>query len=153
MSQNELAQHLQITQSFLSAIENGKSPLPTEKEAKILEIFSLRDLSGYTADGAPAEKPKESADMSDGDLINQLLNRFNNPQQAKEADAKILACKGRISELEQRNSNLLDHAESLLARNDELSARNDELRSLVDKLREEIYRLRLIIASNGLDVK
>ena len=32
MSQGELASQLQITQSFLSAIENGKSPLPIEKE-------------------------------------------------------------------------------------------------------------------------
>ena len=149
MSQNELAQHLQITQSFLSAIENGKSPLPTEKEARILEIFSLHDLSGYTAE-SNNDKPKSIADMSEGDLIRQLLNRFYSQTQVKETDARVQQCADRIAELEQRNASIMAHADNILQRNERLNQRNDELRLQIDQLRDEIFRLRGILADNNI---
>lgn len=152
MSQNELAQHLQITQSFLSAIENGKSPLPTEKEARILEIFSLHDLSGYTSDSI-SEKQKSIADMSEGDLIRQLLNRFYSQTQVKEVDARVQQCNDRIKELEQRNSDIMRHADNILQRNERLNQRNDELRAQVDELRDENFRLRRLLAEYHPDIK
>lgn len=150
MSQNELAQHLQITQSFLSAIENGKSPLPTEKEARILEIFSLHDLSGYTAEPAAEGQSKNIAEMSESDLIRQLLNRFHSQTQNKETETRVQVCNERISELEQCNSALLMHTDNLLQRNEKLSVKNDELRTQVDSLRDEIFRLKSLLSKNKI---
>ena len=77
MSQNELANLLQMTQSFLSAIENGKSPLPVEKEDRLCEIFGLQNLNDYIVDAKGGEGDKKIAELTDSDLFNQLLNRFH----------------------------------------------------------------------------
>lgn len=80
MSQNDLAQKLQITQSFLSAIENGKSPLPPEKEARIAEIFGLGSLDDYLIDSRqPEALTKNLEEMSDSEIFGQLLNRSRRP--------------------------------------------------------------------------
>lgn len=145
MSQGELAQQLQITQSFLSAIENGKSPLPPEKESRILEIFSLDDPSIYmTETPSQAETgPRPLEDMSEGDLIGQLLNRFHEQAHRKDGmTAHHHEHHDRIAALEEANAALLRHIDSLLERNDRLAADNDALRRRADHLQEEIFRLK-----------
>ncbi len=144
MSQNELAQQLQITQSFLSAIENGKSPLPTEKEERIREIFSLPDLKQYTTETlSPAEAARHLAEMTDSDLFNQLLQRFHS--QAHNRDHHE-----RISNLEEQNSSLLSRIDKMMERNDALASKNDELRNDIDTLRSEIYRLKSLLIENNI---
>lgn len=150
MSQNELAQHLQITQSFLSAIENGKSPLPVEKEEKLLEIFNLKDLSAYTVDYIqPAENTKKVTDMSDSDLFNQLLNRFHQQAHSREESHHHHDHHDRISHLEETMATLLAHNDRLMGRNETLADYNDTLRKEIDSLRDEIYRLKSLLISNN----
>ena len=145
MSQSELARGLQINQSFLSAIENGRSPLPLEKEEMLMQIFGLDTLEDYVVD----EVPRAVADLTEGDLIKQLLSRFH--AQAHSADnadhhrahhERIDALEQQLAAMIERLDFLLRHNETHSARNDALSARCDELRDEVDRLRRENAALR-----------
>lgn len=152
MSQSELAQQLQITQSFLSAIENGKSPLPPEKEARIMELFSMPDLSAYTAEAPAQGAAKSVADLTEAELIKQLLTRFHEHAHSKDSEAHHHDHHERIETLEASNNSLLARNDALLARNEKLAAKNDELRDEIDRLRDEIYRLRTQeISGSGLE--
>lgn len=147
MSQSELARHLQITQSFLSAIENGKSPLPPEKESRLLEILSPEDLDRYRIETAAAgqrEKPgKGIGDMSEGDLIGRLLNKFHEQAHRQDASAEHHhEHHHRIEMLEETNAALLRRIDSLMERNDRLAADNDALRRRIDTLQEELLAKR-----------
>ena len=50
VTQKALADILNINQSFLSNIENGRSPLPPDKREKILETFNITHPEEYTID-------------------------------------------------------------------------------------------------------
>ena len=96
MSQRELASLLQVRPSFLSAIENGRSRLPEEKQEKIKEIFALDSLEEYmiddladvvvpphthvpphSHDGDASIPPHiHSSPSTQSDAITQLLNHF-----------------------------------------------------------------------------
>ena len=141
MSQNELAKNLQITQSFLSAIENGKSPLPPEKEEKILEIFGLQSLEDYAV-GREGNADARMSEMTDSDLFNQLLQRFHQQAHSKEDSHHHHDHHGQIEELRQKVNLLFERNDKLMERNDTLAEANDRLRSENDRLREEIDRLR-----------
>lgn len=158
MSQSDLAQMLQITQSFLSAIENGKSPLPPEKEARIAEIFGLKNLDNYMIESRPGESlQKNLEEMSGGEIFGQLLNRLHDQAHKKNGDAEhhhehhehIAHLESRnatisqhIDTLASRNYELLQIVNNLLKRNDELLQRIDSLASANDRLRDEIDSLR-----------
>ena len=138
MSQSELAQHLQINQSFLSAIENGRSPLPVEKEEMLCRIFGLDSLEDYTVD----EAPKLSTEMTESDLIKQLLNRFHAQAHSEESAHHHRAHHERIDALEHQLAAMIDRLDFLLRHNEALAARCDELSEEAERLRRENYALR-----------
>lgn len=152
MSQNELARRLQITQSFLSAIENGKSPLPPEKEEKIIEIFDLENLEAYrNENGSNSLSAGKFSDMTDSDLFNQLLQRFHQQAHSREDNHHHHEHHNRIEQLQhqverlfERNDSLMERNDSLAAANDRLREENDRLRSEIDVLRSEIFSLKKI---------
>lgn len=152
MSQNELANHLQMTQSFLSAIENGKSPLPVEKEEKLREIFHLHDLNDYIMDKRSEESEKRLTEMTDSDLFNQLLSRFHKQAHSDESEhhhhdhhAHIEELRNKLDDMFSRNDSLMQRNESLSVDNDRLRGEIDEYRKEIDRLREENYSLRVKI--------
>lgn len=143
MSQSELANLLQMTQSFLSAIENGKSPLPIEKEGRLCEIFSLPNLNDYAIDRkSEGDEKKSLTKMTDSDLFNQLLNRFHKQAHSEESEHHHHDHHQKIEELQQKIDILFTRNDALMLRNDNLSADNDKLRSEIDSYRMEIERLR-----------
>lgn len=142
MSQSELANLLQITQSFLSAIENGKSPLPLEKEDKLCEIFGINDLTPYILDKPGDQDSKKLGEMTDSDLFNQLLSRFHKQAHSEESEHHHHDHHQRIDELRQRVDDLMSRVDTLMIRNDKLSEDNDRLRSEIDTYRREIEQLR-----------
>lgn len=152
MSQSELARLLQVTQSFLSAIENGKSPLPPEKEGKLLEIFGLNDLSEYTVDVAanPDNSVKKLDDLTDSDLFNQLMSRFHQQAHSREDSHNHRGHHRRIEQLEETLASMMIRNDNLMERNDKLSADNDALRQEVDNLRQELFRLKSILVSHNI---
>lgn len=142
MSQNELANLLQMTQSFLSAIENGKSPLPIEKEDRLCEIFGLNNLNDYVADKRPESSQKNFTDMTDSDLFNQLLSRFHKQAHSEESEHHHHDHHQRIDELQQKIDSLFARNDALMQRNDRLNEDNDRLRAEIDSYRREIENLR-----------
>lgn len=142
MSQSELANLLQITQSFLSAIENGKSPLPMEKEEKVCEVFGIDNLNKYVIENRFEVEDKKLTEMTDSDLFNQLLSRFHKQAHSSESEHHHHDHHQRIDELSQQVELLFARNDSLMTRNDSLSADNDRLRSEIDNYRREIDRLR-----------
>ena len=149
MSQGELAGLLQITQSFLSAIENGKSPLPVEKEEKLCEIFGLSDLRPYEIENKSENDDKKLTEMTDSDLFNQLLSRFHKQAHSAESEhhhhdhhKHIDDLEDKVEELEEKINILYARNEALMHRNDNLSITNDKLRAEIDGYRNEIEKLR-----------
>lgn len=142
MSQSELANLLQMTQSFLSAIENGKSPLPIEKEERLCEIFGLKDLKEYALDKRTDADERKLTDLTDSDLFNQLLNRFHKQAHSSESEHHHHDHHQKIEELEQQIDILFSRNDALMLRNDNLSVDNDQLRAEIDKYRAEIEDLR-----------
>lgn len=142
MSQSELANLLQMTQSFLSAIENGKSPLPIEKEERLCEIFGLDNLAGYVVDKKNELEEKKLTDMTDSDLFNQLLSRFHRQAHSEEEEHHHNDHHQHIEDLQQKLDGMFIRNDALMARNDRLSADNDKLRTEIDNYRTEIEKLR-----------
>lgn len=157
MNQGELARELQVTQSFLSAIENGKSPLPPEKESRLLEIFGLDNLDDYIIDDPVSpDVSRKMSDMTDSDLFNQLLQRFHQQAHSKEGHhhhhdhhERIDSLQIQVEKLFERNENLMarndrlaESCDNLRSDNDRLRKENDALRATADRLREEIDNLR-----------
>ena len=142
MSQSELANLLQMTQSFLSAIENGKSPLPIEKEERLCEVFGLSDLNEYLIDKKWDSSEKKLTDMTDSDLFNQLLSRFHRQAHSEEIEHHHKDHHQKIEELEQKIDVLFKRIDALMLRNDNLSEDNDRLRAEIDAYRLEIEKLR-----------
>ena len=142
MSQGELANLLQITQSFLSAIENGRSPLPIEKEERLREIFNLRDLKGYTLSRKQEAEQKMLNDMTDSDLFNQLLSRFHKQAHSSEDAHHHNEHHERINDLQNKFDLIFKRYEILAERNDLLWEENNRLRTQIDDYRQTIDRLR-----------
>lgn len=143
MSQSELANLLQMTQSFLSAIENGRSPLPIEKEEKLIEIFHLPNLNDYVIDKkGDFEDKKSLTEMTDSDLFNQLLNRFHKQAHSEESEHHHQNHHQKIDELQQKVDLLFTRNDALMLRNDNLITDNDKLRAEIDTYRAEIEKLR-----------
>lgn len=142
MSQSELANRLQITQSFLSAIENGKSPLPIEKEEMLIGIFGLSNLNDYILDTKPNHLEPKLTEMTDSDLFNQLLSRFHKQAHSAESEHHHHDHHQKIEELEQRLDTMFHRLDAMMQRNDSLSSDNDTLRRQLDEARKQIEELR-----------
>lgn len=142
MSQSELASLLQMTQSFLSAIENGKSPLPIEKEERLCEIFGIENLNEYVMERKGEGNERNLTEMTDSDLFNQLLNRFHKQAHSAESEHHHHDHHQRIDSLQQKVDSLMMRIDNLMMRNDSLNADNDRLRSEIDAYRAEIDNLR-----------
>lgn len=142
MSQSELANQLQMTQSFLSAIENGKSPLPIEKEERLCEIFGLKDLNAYVIGKRSEEADLKLTEMTDSDLFNQLLSRFHRQAHNADSEQHHHDHHQKIEDLQHRLDNMQMRNDSLMQRNDSLSEANERLRREIDSHRQEIDRLR-----------
>ena len=142
MSQGELASLLQMTQSFLSAIENGKSPLPIEKEERLCEIFGLQSLDAYCISRKEDAGDRKVTEMTDSDLFNQLLNRFHRQAHSHEGDNHHHDHHIRIEQLQEMVNKLFERNDNLMKRNDRLSEDNDRLRKEIDQYRKEIDNLR-----------
>lgn len=150
MSQMELANLLQITQSFLSAIENGKSPLPIEKEERLREIFHLHNLNDFIIDKKGDAEDKKITEMTDSDLFNQLLSRFHKQAHSDETaehhhdhHRKIEDLEGKVELLFVRNESLMQRNEKLMNENERLRNEIDENRITIESLRAENYELRV----------
>lgn len=159
LSQSELAQKLHINQSFLSAIERGKSPLPLEKEQKLRDIFPTAELNKYIVE-IENDKDKEgekertdTADMSESELITLLLTRFHEQAHQHNDSSHHDDHHQRIKQLEAQTVSLIEYQYKLMERNESLAERNDELRNENDCLRVENFRLKELLLNAGIKIQ
>ncbi len=140
MSQRQLADLLQVRPSFLSAIENGRSRLPEEKERRIMEIFEIDSLEDYVIDTVTDVAPgivTHSHVVDQNDSFTHLLTHFHDLAHKNASSCHDAEAAARI--------------EFLTKRNDRLSQRVDDLRDEVDRLKEENLRLKELLVKNGID--
>ena len=70
----DMADKLDVTVSFLSAVENGKKKMPSSWNRKICSLYSLNDEQTMDFTKAIAEsEDKIDLDLKDLDLKNQCL--------------------------------------------------------------------------------
>ena len=150
LSQNELANILQMNQSFLSAIENGRSPLPIDKEEKLCEAFGLKNLNDYYIPKNEANGASQMETLTDSDLFNQLLSRFHKQAHSMENEhhhhdhhEMIDDLQRKLESMFQRNESLTQRCDRLMEENDRLRTEIDSHRKTIDSLREEIFRMKL----------
>ncbi|MDE6301834.1 MAG: helix-turn-helix domain-containing protein [Muribaculaceae bacterium] len=128
ISQSELAQKLQINQSFLSAIENGRSPLPQEKENRLAEIFPDVDFSEFMME-PERDSAKSIDDLSETEMINLFLQRFHSQAHRHDDSQHHQQHHQRIELLEAQNAELIRQNGKLLDRLDDLMTRLLDLQS------------------------
>ena len=151
LSQLKLARQLEIAQSHLSGVENGKSQLSPDKEQKLKKIFNLDSFDGYYIDdNIPTIQSCQSPEIewlgnvSDSDLLNQLLTRFHRHAHNEIIDEEHHhhSHHERIEVLEKSNARLLDYNNQLLDRNERLESRLETALETIETLRNENDRLR-----------
>ena len=158
VTQKALADMLNINQSFLSNIENGRSPLPADKREKILETFNISRPEEYTID-TPTPYNIKNVQRS---IIGG--NKFMNNSSAE--SSSIIAEVRKMLEMYFGNSGDSENIQVILAdqleqsskriskleeKNEKLYEKNDHLRERLDEVKEEVLRLRRILAENGIE--
>ncbi len=103
-----------------------------------MQIFGLDTLEGYMID----DVPRAVAELTEGDLIKQLLNRFHAQAHSAENTDHHRAHHERIDTLEQQLAAMIERLDFLLRHNETLASRNDALAARCDELRDEVDRLR-----------
>lgn len=142
MSQRTLADKLGVRQSFLSAIENGKSRVPEDKLERIKQMFGEEAVAHCMI----AEEA-DGVDMSghthgEADTLTHLLQHIH--EQAHQMSDTI------SSPQRHREAELEEHNSYLAKRNDQLSERLDLLREEIDELRKENLRLKELLVEHGI---
>ena len=136
MSQRELAEQLQVRPSFISAIENGRSPLPEDKIDKLKEIFEIDSIDDYLMEDENVVIVPPHTHTEPVDSLTQLLNHFHSLAHMNDHSAHNSEAEARI--------------EYLTKRNDRLAERVDNLTEKIENLREENLRLKELLIRNGI---
>lgn len=158
VTQKAIADMLNITQSFLSNIESGRSPLPDDKRQKILDYFDIENPEEYTID-IPALPNLKNIQKSfiGGNRFNdysslslpEILKEIKDSLTVRPDDTKeIPMIKEMLSEMVSSQRKRIEHLET------KVEIAQEKIESLQRDLmasREEIWRLRHILARHGID--
>lgn len=154
LSQQALASQLGVKQSFLSAIENGRSPLPARKRKILSEIFGEPELLMYTIDEdvKSMDASRVLGNLSEVRLMQQLKKLFGQDIQNMDRDEDILQIdRAQMRNMEERMRRLWQRNEALSNKNVDLQARIDSLADKMEASTQEIYRLREILLRNNIN--
>lgn len=154
LSQQALASQLGVKQSFLSAIENGRSPLPARKRKILSEIFGEPELLMYTIDEdvKSVDASRVLGNLSEVRLMQQLKKLFGQDIQNMDRDEDILQIdRAQMRNMEERMRRLWLRNEALSNKNVDLQARIDSLADKMEASTQEIYRLREILLRNNIN--
>lgn len=152
ISQQSLAEKLSVKQSFLSAIENGRSRLPADKRERLTEIFGeeeIRKFSSCDHHDHPAA-PDNDSEISESEMMARLLRIFHS-QEHKDDDHNHRLHHQRIDEMQQRIDRLLERNDKISEKNISLQSRLDQSTARIIEARNEIHRLREILIRHGID--
>ncbi len=150
INQQTLADQLDMRQSFLSAIENGKSRLPKNRLGRLLEIFGEEELARYSCStAAPYSNHSPEEKLSEPDMMAKILRIFHSHEHESDTHNHELHHK-KIDELQERIGRLLDRNESLSEKAMTLQERLDLMTAKNIEAQNEIYRLREILIRHNI---
>lgn len=136
LNQKQLSEKLGIRQSFLSAIENGKSPLPSDKESRLMEIVHSENLEEYVisdiSKGSVVQN--EFNAINETNMFKELLNYFHS-QAHKEKDEHHELLHVQLNSYQERNDRLTE-------KNEALQLKIEGLNDKIEKLRDELLQVR-----------
>lgn len=154
LRQKDLASMLNIKQSFLSAIENGKSRLPEEKEAMLLSLFDNSVLEEVIVEthsnrGVSQVAQPDMQDTMGTAMIKELLNYFHT-QAHRDQDAHHEQMHLQIDEFQERNNQLMKKNDELHDKIDRLSEKIEALNRELYSTRDENLRLKKLLIDNNI---
>ncbi|MDE6006598.1 MAG: helix-turn-helix transcriptional regulator [Muribaculaceae bacterium] len=141
MTQKELARLLNVTQGFLSSVENGRNPFPDDRVDDLQSVFPDVDLSDYEVSN-PAVQTTIGSGNSQSDIT------VNDPATLK-AMMQIIreTNKDEQQVVEGASSRLFEMQDRIMALTDEL----EKTRKEKYELKDEIFRLQDLLRENGID--
>lgn len=158
VTQKALADMLNINQSFLSNIENGRSPLPPDKREKILQAFNISRPEDYTIEVSEPQNIKNVQRSFIGG------NKFTNNSSIESSELLIEIRKmlelyfGNNTESDNVSKILSDQLDKSAKRISVLEEKNESLYEKIDKLQarilsiqEDNLTLRRILAERGIE--
>ena len=135
LNQKEMAERLGFRQSFLSSVENGKSPFPADRLALLEKMCEPESLKSYIIEETPAPSagasvfPPGSKEMN---MLSEVLNYFHS-QAHREQDGHHEQMHKDMEALQQRNDRLAE-------KNEALQEKIDILNATIERLREELHQ-------------
>lgn len=156
ISQREMASALNMHQSFLSNIENGRCALPFDKMEKLIKIYNITEPEKYMIEIPDSAQVKNvqrtllgtntftnNSMMCPTSIIEEMQKMFDSHAEKinKKSDEDYLK-----EQLEKSSRRI----ENLETRNDSLTEKNEVLQEKITELNSEIFRLREILAKNGI---
>lgn len=155
LSQKELADRLGIRQSFLSAIETGKSPLPADKLRRLAEICAPEPIDNYFIVPAAEKDPHTAIHQHAGEGVNEtsmlkdLLNYFHT-QAHRDQDEHHEMMHAQINTYQERNDKLQQRNDLLQEKVEQLNNTIEELRTELHNVRTDNLRLKEILLNNHI---
>ena len=153
LSQKEMSEKLGIRQSFLSAIETGKSPLPADKAQMLRMMLPDNDIDNFTlqSDTATATPHQTVTILENGEtnMFKELLNYFHN-QAHREQDEHHINMHRQLDTMQERIDRLTEKNDALVTKNEQLAAKVESLREELHISKTENLRLKELLLSNGI---
>lgn len=148
MTQQELARRLNLSQGFLSSVETGRNPFPTERIDDLKNIFPDIDLENYLLDDTMNRYGYEVGNnnndcqihINDPEALKALISVMSSQNPEERNPAEVLSIQignlfQRIDKLNERNERLMDKIEKANMRIYELMEENNRLIKLLSEQR------------------
>lgn len=138
----------------MSAVENGRSPLPARKRRILSDIFGESELLFFTIDEDREAQAASRAigNLSESQLMQQLKKLFQAHGREREYDDDSLqVSREEMDSLQERIRRLWVRNETLTEKNSDLQSRIDTLADKMEASTQEIYRLRELLLRNNIN--
>lgn len=153
LNQTDMAERLEITQSFLSSIENGHSRLPKSKYQTLCAIFTAEEIECHTVTESEAagRSAKEGLPATESEMMAQILRIFHTHEHQDENNHHALHHQ-RLDEMQERITRLLDRNDKLAERALMLQDKLDLMTAKQIEAQNEIFRLHEILLKHGIEI-
>lgn len=149
LTQKQLAEALNVTQGFLSSVENGYTPFPEERRKDLESQFPDVDLNDYRVQNDDIDDLNDLPIMKMRKRFKHFITRsINDGDITDDSDSKDIdkvQTPDKVHALEAAMDGLKIENESLKTKNDELRDKLHETRNQVFELQNEILRLKSLL--------